>query len=98
MTLENQNLCCRTCNGNGTVLTEMMTTIKVCPSCGGSGEQQAAPIGVASKELLSITNCDSTKPWGNDTSWMKAPEPRNGFRKPKTSKHSRQKQNRRRDA
>jgi len=44
-----------------------------------------------------LMQCDAPKPWGNDTSWMRAadPEPRKGFRQPKTSKHKYQTRQRR---
>jgi len=80
------------------VLTETKMILAVCPKCGGSGEGPAAPIGVASKELFSITTCDSSENYNNSTWNQKPSEPRKGFRQPKTSKHWRQKQNRRRDA
>lgn len=60
MTNENQKPRCRTCAGLGIVSTHR-SAAAVCPSCEGSGESVAAPIGVASSERVVPLALEATR-------------------------------------
>ena len=61
MTNENQKPRCATCDGKGVVLCKMMEELEDCPSCEGSGESVAAPIGVASSERVVPLALEATR-------------------------------------